>query len=102
MSSRPRVLLMHHILDPGPAILAEAADVVDYPSHRPLDEPNIRQAAEGCFGIVSLLKDPIRSVVLSTPGLRCVSNVAVGFYNVDIGTAPASHVIVTNTPAVLD
>jgi glyoxylate reductase len=102
MSSRPRVLLMHHILDPGPAILAEAADVVEYPSHRPLDEPNIRQAAEGCFGIVSLLKDPIRSVVLSTPGLRCVSNVAVGFDNVDIATATANHVMVTNTPGVLD
>ena len=31
MSSKPkpRVLLMHPILDPGPAILAEAAEVVD-------------------------------------------------------------------------
>src|SRR5712692_3574724 len=68
---------MHHFLDPGPAILAEVAEVIAYPSTRPLDEQNIREAAEGCVGIVSQLKDPVRSTVLSTPGLLCVSNVAV-------------------------
>ena len=99
---RPRVLLMHPILDPGPAILAEAAEVISYPSNKPLDQQNIRQAAEGCVGIVSHLKDPIGPVVLSLPGLRCVSNVAVGFDNIDVATATANHVWVTNTPGVLD
>jgi glyoxylate reductase len=99
---RPRVLLMHPILDPGPAILAEAAEVVAYPPDRPLDEANIRQAAEGCIGIVSQLMDPIRETVLSTPGLKCVSNVAVGFDNIDVAAATAHKVMVTNTPGVLD
>ena len=93
---------MHPILDPGPAILAEAAEVVTYPADRPLDEASIRQAAEGCLGIVSQLMDPIRDAVLSTPGLRCVSNVAVGFDNIDIPAATAHKVMVTNTPGVLD
>jgi glyoxylate reductase len=93
---------MHHILDPGPAILAEAAEVVDYPRTKPLDQQNIRAAAEGCVGIVSHLKDPIGALVLSTPGLKCVSNVAVGFDNIDVKAATASHVMVTNTPGVLD
>ncbi len=101
-SGRPRVLLMHPILDPGPAILAEAAEVIPYPSNRPLDQQSIRQSAEGCVGIVSHLKDPIGSVVLSLPGLRCVSNVAVGFDNIDVPTATANHVWITNTPGVLD
>ena len=101
-SGRPRVLLMHPILDPGPAILAEAAEVNAYPSNRPLDQESIREAAEGCFGIVSHLKDPIGPVVLSTPGLKCVSNVAVGFDNIDIPTATSNRVMVTNTPGVLD
>src|SRR4029077_20095932 len=100
--SLPRVLLMHPILDPGPAILAEAAEVVPYPQDRPLDENNIRQAAEGCVGIVSQLMDPIRETVLSTPGLKCVSNVAVGFDNIDLAAATAHKVMVTNTPGVLD
>jgi glyoxylate reductase len=99
---KPRVLLMHPILDPGPGLLAEVAEVVAYPSDRPLDEPSIRQAAEGCVGIVTLLKDPIRETVLSTPGLKIVSNVAVGFDNIDVPTATAHKVMVTNTPGVLD
>jgi len=99
---RPRVLLMHPILDPGPAILAEAADVITYPPDRPLDEANIRQAAEGCVGIVSQLMDPIREAVLSLPGLKIVSNVAVGFDNIDVAAATAHKVMVTNTPGVLD
>jgi glyoxylate reductase len=93
---------MHPILDPGPAILAEAAEVVAYPANLPLDEAGIRQAAEGCVGIVSQLMDPIRETVLSTPGLKIVSNVAVGFDNIDVPTATAHKVMVTNTPGVLD
>jgi glyoxylate reductase len=93
---------MHPIRDPGPAILSDAAEVVPYPSNRPLDQQSIRQAAEGCIGIVSHLKDPIGPVVLSTRGLHCVSNVAVGFDNIDVATATANHVWITNTPGVLD
>jgi glyoxylate reductase len=99
---RPRVLLMHPILDPGPAILAEAVEVIAYPTGQPLDETSIRRAAEGCVGIVSQLMDPIRETVLSTPGLKIVSNVAVGFDNIDIPVATAHKVMVTNTPGVLD
>jgi glyoxylate reductase len=93
---------MHPILDPGPAILAEAAEVIAYPAGRPLDEASIRQAAEGCVGVVSQLMDPIRETVLSTPGLKIVSNVAVGFDNIDVAAATAHKVMVTNTPGVLD
>lgn len=101
-AGRPRILLMHPILDPGPAILAEAGEVIAYPPDRPLDEANIRQAAEGCVGIVSQLMDPIRETVLSSPGLKIVSNVAVGFDNIDVAAATAHKVMVTNTPGVLD
>jgi glyoxylate reductase len=93
---------MHPILDPGSSILSEAAEVAGYPADRPLDEASIREAAEGCVGIVSQLMDPIRETVLSTPGLKIVSNVAVGFDNIDVPAATAHQVMVTNTPGVLD
>ncbi len=99
---KPRVLLMHPILDPGPSILAEAAEVVSYSPDLPLDEAYIRQATEGCVGIVSQVMDPIREAVLSTPGLKIVSNVAVGYDNIDVAAATAHKVMVTNTPGVLD
>ncbi len=99
---KPRVLLIHPILDPGPTILAEASEVVPYSPDLPLDEAYIRQAAEGCTGIVSQLMDPIREAVLSTPGLKIVSNVAVGYDNIDVAAATAHKVMVTNTPGVLD
>jgi glyoxylate reductase len=101
-SGKPRVLLMHPILEPGPTILAEASEVIPYSPDLPLDEAYIRQAAEGCVGIVSQLMDPIRDAVLSTPGLKIVSNVAVGFDNIDVPAATAHKVMVTNTPGVLD
>ncbi len=40
--------------------------------------------------------------MLSTPGLKIVSNVAVGFDNIDVPAATTRKVMVTNTPGVLD
>ncbi|HEY4911667.1 MAG TPA: NAD(P)-dependent oxidoreductase, partial [Methylomirabilota bacterium] len=98
---RPRVLLMHPILDPGPKLLEEAREVVPFPEGEPLAESSIRRAAEGCQGILSQVMDPIGEEVLSTPGLRIVSNVAVGYDNIDVEAATRHGVLVTNTPGVL-
>jgi glyoxylate reductase len=98
---RPRVLLMHKILDPGPALLTEVCELIPYPEGQPLEEPSIRRAAEGCQGIVSQVMDPIGEEMLSLPGLKIVSNVAVGFDNIDLEAATRHGVMVTNTPGVL-
>ena len=95
------MLLMHKILDPGPALLAEVVELVPYPEGQPLEESSIRRAAEGCEGIVSQVMDPIGEEVLSLPGLKIVSNVAVGFDNIDLEAATRHGVMVTNTPGVL-
>jgi glyoxylate reductase len=101
-AGRPRVLVMHPLLDPGPRILAAATDAVSYPEGAPLTEEAIREAAAGCRGIVSQVMDPIGELVLSTPGLRAVANVAVGYDNVDVAAATRHGVLVTNTPGILD
>jgi glyoxylate reductase len=98
---RPRVLLMHKVLDPAPKLLEGACEVVLYPEGQPLEESGIRQAAEGCQGILSQVMDPIGEDVLSMPGLKVVSNVAVGFNNIDVEAATRHGVLVTNTPGVL-
>jgi len=99
-----RVLLMHPVLDPAPALLEQAAvDLVPFPEGRPLTEEAIRDAVErgGCQGILSQVMDPIRETVLSTPGLEIVANVAVGYDNIDVPAATRHHVMATHTPGVL-
>ncbi len=99
-----RVLLMHPILEPGPALLAEAGcEVVPYPEGGPLAEDAIRAAVDrgGCRGILSQVMDPLRDTVLSAPGLRIVANVAVGYDNIDVPAATRHGVMATHTPGVL-
>ena len=99
-----RVLLMHPVLDPAPAMLEEAAvDVIPYPEGWALSEVAIREVLEqgGCQGILSQVMDPIREAVLSTPGLEIVANVAVGFDNIDVPAATRHGVMATHTPGVL-
>lgn len=92
---------MHKILDPGPALLSEVCELIPYSPDQPLQESSVRRAAEGCQGIVSQVMDPIGEEVLSLPGLKIVSNVAVGFDNIDLAAATRHGVMVTNTPGVL-
>ena len=90
---------MHPILEPGPAILAEAGEVI--PIHRTVRWTKRTPAGGGrlCRDREQLM-DPIREMVLSSPGLKIVSNVAVGFDNIDVerprSTSHGHH----NTPGV--
>ena len=95
---------MHHVLDPAPALLAEAGcEVIPYPAGGPLTEEAIREAVElhACRGIISQIMDPIRETVLAAPGLAIVANVAVGYDNIDVPAATRHGVLVTHTPGVL-
>lgn len=72
------------------------------------DKPELAAAdlvrrARGCVGLVSILDDRIDAALLGQlPDLRIVSNVAVGYDNIDVKAATARGVAVTNTPGVLD
>jgi glyoxylate reductase len=98
---------MHDILDPGPELLAAEAEPVRFPAVWPLTEDAIRDAILGsdeagaCQAILSQVMDPIGEKVLSTPGLRIVANVAVGYDNIDVPAATRHGVMVTHTPGVL-
>lgn len=101
-SDRPIVVVTHPILDPGPAILAEACEVRSMPDHPKHSAEALRKAAEGVQGLVTQLMDPVGEDLLSTPGLKIVANVAVGFDNIDVAAATNHGVMVCNTPGILD
>ncbi len=62
------------------------------------------EAVRGAAGLVCLLTDRVDEAVLRSgePTLRVVANVAVGVDNIDLDAARRQHVVVTNTPGVLD
>jgi glyoxylate reductase len=100
--SRPVVVLTHPILEPGPSLLKEASELRVMANQYRHPVELLRKAAEGAQGMVTQLMDTISEEVLSTPGLKIVSNVAVGFDNIEVSAATKCGVLVTNTPGILD
>lgn len=59
-------------------------------------------ALAGVHALVPLLTVPVTEEILNAaPSLRVVSNVAVGFENIDVEAATRRGIYVTNTPGVL-
>lgn len=64
-------------------------------------EELLRQAKEA-HALWTMLSDKIdKEVFENAPNLKIVSNLAVGFNNIDLHAAHEHHVMVTNTPEVL-
>jgi glyoxylate reductase len=97
----PTVLVTRPLPDGAMRTLESALDVRRAPE--PLDVPGLHAAVKGCDGIVCLLTEKIDAALLDAagPSLKVVSNVAVGYDNIDVAAAKTRGVIVTNTPNVL-
>ncbi len=53
-------------------------------------------------GAITTLREPITAAVLDAcPQLKVVSNIAVGYNNIDVAACTARGIVVTNTPDVL-
>ncbi|MBI3081179.1 MAG: D-glycerate dehydrogenase [candidate division NC10 bacterium] len=69
----------------------------------PFTPKQLLQKLQGKAGVICLLTDTISDEVLAkNPQLKIVSNVAVGYNNIDVKAATRRRVMVTNTPGVLD
>ena len=75
---------------------------IDLNGHeRPLTPQELLTRLRGKDGLICQITDTIDDAVLATPGLKVVSNVAVGYNNIDVAAAKRRGVVVTNTPDVL-
>jgi len=83
-------------------LLAETAAVEVWDGELPPPrEVLLREAAEA-DGLLTLLTDPIDAEIMETaPRLRVISNMAVGYDNIDVEEASRRAILVTNTPGVL-
>jgi glyoxylate reductase len=68
---------------------------------QPLSRQDLLTRVRGKEGLICQITDTIDDELLSTPGLEVVSNVAVGYNNIDVAAAKRRGVVITNTPDVL-
>ncbi|HEV8662165.1 MAG TPA: D-glycerate dehydrogenase [Candidatus Methylomirabilis sp.] len=100
---RPKVLVTRKIFDESLAIVAKHCDVESNQRDIPFTPKQLLQKLKGKDGLICLLTDVISDEVLAkNPQLKIVSNVAVGYNNIDVKAATRRRVMVTNTPGVLD
>lgn len=98
----PRVFVSRHLPGGGLERLARVAEVEVWPEEDPPPADALRAAAARADGLLTLLTDRVDAALLdAAPSLRIVSNLAVGYDNVDVAAATARRVLVTNTPGVL-
>ena len=90
---------------PGRAVelLREAGhDVAVWPGEMPPAPQTLREHLLAADAALTMVTDPVGADLLAAAeGLRVVSNMAVGYDNVDAEAAAAAGVWVTNTPGVL-
>lgn len=101
-SGRPFVFVTREL--PGDAVerLKPAAQVEVWPGQDPPPREELLRQAARADALLTLLTDRIDAALLdSAPQLRIVSNMAVGYDNIDVEAATARGVLVTNTPGVL-
>ena len=98
----PKSVLISRGLSLEALTLIPSDVAVDLNGHeRPLSRQDLLARLQGKQGLICQITDTIDDEVLATPGLRVVSNVAVGYNNVDVEAARRRGVVVTNTPDVL-
>ena len=99
---KPKALVTRLLPEAGLARLAEAYEVDVNRDDVPLCTEEIARRAVGVTALLTLLTDRVDATLLDAcPSVRIVSNVAVGFDNIDVVAASARGIWVTNTPDVL-
>jgi glyoxylate reductase len=98
----PRVLLTRRIPSSVYDKLAAAVDVDRYDGPLAMPAEELRERIVDKDGLISVLTDTVDTALLAKANrLRVVSNIAVGYDNIDVAAAKARGIVVTNTPDVL-
>ena len=91
-AARPRVFVARRIPEVGLEPILAACDAVVWSAELPPSRPELLAAVDGCVGVLTLLTDRVDEEFLDRagPGLRVVSNYAVGYDNIDVGPVPCA------------
>jgi|DewCreStandDraft_5_1066085.scaffolds.fasta_scaffold01225_23 glyoxylate reductase len=99
---KPVVFITRRIPDQGLALILEQCQAEVWPEETPPPREVLLEKVRQCDGLLSLLTDKIDAALMdNAPRLRVVSNMAVGFDNIDVAAATERGILVGNTPEVL-
>jgi glyoxylate reductase len=101
--SKPRVFVSRIIPDAGMERIQATADAEIWPGDVPPPYEVLLEKVKGIDGLVCLLTDQIDGNLMDTAGeaLKVISQMAVGFDNIDVTAATERGIPVGHTPGVL-
>ena len=100
---KPKILITRRVFPEIVASLAGQFEVDHNESDDILSADALRARAQGCAGVIACLTEKIDVAFFDAcPTVKVVSNIAVGYNNIDINEASKRGVKITNTPGVLD
>jgi glyoxylate reductase len=99
---KPKAYVTRLIPEEALKKLSENADYHIWEGELPVPREVLLREVSGVDAVLSLLTDKIDTAVMdAAPKLRVISNMAVGFDNVDVQEATKRKIMVCNTPEVL-
>jgi len=99
---KPKIFITRNIPQPALDRLAEVFDISIHANDKAIGRQQLMEAVKDMDALLCLLTDSIDKELLeAAPRLKCVSNLAVGFNNIDLEYANSRNIAVCNTPGVL-
>lgn len=99
---KPKIFVTRNIPKPGLDKLEEVFQVQIHASDKDIDRNALLEAVRDVDALLCLLTDSIdKELIDAAPRLKCVSNYAVGYNNIDVAYASSKNIAVCNTPGVL-
>jgi glyoxylate reductase len=100
--ARPKVFVTRGIAQEALNRIAGAAEMELWTDELPPPYETLKEKAQNADGMLTLLSDRVDAGLMdAAPGLKVVSNMAVGYDNIDVPEATKRHILVGNTPEVL-
>ena len=100
---KPKILITRQVFPEVFEALSQSFDVDHNECDEILTAEALRARAAGCVGVIACLTEKIDAAFFAAcPSVKVVSNIAVGYNNIDVAEASKRGVKVTNTPGVLD